>query len=131
MDIRQFRVSLRAKHFERTCRFYGETLALPQIDTWQTPELQGALYHAGTGVIEVVGRAADAPPSARDEAFEYTGPEQKMVVDLIVPSAEAAYKDGHFREQNIPGGLRRDDRGDMIFKTHDPDGVQIVFRSQP
>lgn len=130
MDIRQFRVSLRAKHFERTCRFYGETLALPQIDTWQTRELQGALYQAGTGVIEVVGRAADAPASARDEAFEYTGPEQKLVVDLVVPSAEAAYKDGHFREKNIPGGLRRDDRGDMTFKTHDPDGVQIVFRSQ-
>lgn len=129
MDIQQFRVSLRAKSFERTCRFYGETLALPQLDTWQTDDLRGALYLAGTGVIEVIGRPLDAEPAARDEAFEYTGPEQKMVVNLIVPSAEKAYQDGQFREKNIPGGLRRDDRGDMVFTTHDPDGVKIVFRS--
>ena len=28
MEIRQFRVVVRAKSFERTCRFYGETLSL-------------------------------------------------------------------------------------------------------
>ena len=33
MDIRQFRVVIRAKSFERTCRFYGETLALPRLQT--------------------------------------------------------------------------------------------------
>lgn len=130
MDIRQFRVSLRAKSFERTCRFYGQTLALPQIDSWQVDDLQGALYQAGTGIVEVIGRAAGASPSTRDEAFEYTGPEQKMVLQLAVPSAEKAYEDGLFREKNIPGGLRTDERGDKIFTTHDPDGVQIIFRSK-
>lgn len=130
MDIRQFRVSIRAKHFKRTCEFYGETLALPKIDSWQTDELRGALYQAGTGVIEVIGRVSEASPSTRDEIFEYTGPQQKMVITVIVPSAEKAYQDGQFREKNIPGGLRRDERGDMIFTTHDPDGVQIVFRSK-
>ena len=31
MKIREFRVVLRAKHFDRTCRFYSESLALSQL----------------------------------------------------------------------------------------------------
>lgn len=128
MDIRQFRVSVRAKNFDRTCHFYGEALALPSAGTWERNELRGALYQAGNGLIEVIGRAAGAEPAARDEVFDYQGPQHKMTVTLIVPSAEKAYEDGLFREKNIPGGLRHDEQGDLIFETHDPDGVKIIFR---
>ena len=31
MEIRQFRVVLKARDFDRTCSFYGETLALPPV----------------------------------------------------------------------------------------------------
>lgn len=127
MDIRQFRVTLRAKDFDRTTRFYGETLALSQTDSWEHDDLQGALYPLGPCVVEVIGRAAGARRSGRDETFEYQGPSHKMVLNLVVPDAEQAYRDLLFRDQNIPGGLRRD-RGDLIFETHDPDGVKIVFR---
>lgn len=126
MDIRQFRVTLRAKDFDRTTRFYGETLALSRTDSWEHGDLRGALYPLGPCVIEVIGRTGGRR-SGRDESFEYTGPEQKLVLTLVVPDAEQAYRDLLFRDQNIPGGLRRD-RDDLVFTTHDPDGVQIVFR---
>jgi catechol 2,3-dioxygenase-like lactoylglutathione lyase family enzyme len=126
MEIRQFRVVVRARSFERTCRFYGESLALPRLASWEREDLRGALYAAGPGVVEVVGRTGD-DAGDYDEAFEYQGPEHKLVIALQVPSAEKAYEEILFRDKEIPGGLRRDAEG-LLFETHDPDGVKIYFR---
>lgn len=127
MDIRQFRVVLRAKHFDRTCSFYGETLSLPRLGEWERDGLRGARFEAGTGVVEVIGRAAESP-DRWDEDFDYVGPKQKLTLNLLVPSAEKAYETLLFRDRNIPGGLREDPAGGILFETHDPDGVKILFR---
>ena len=129
MEIRQFRVTIRARNFETTCRFYGETLAWPQLQHWEREDARGALYQAGTGVVEVLGRPRE-PELVRglDEAFDYQGPQHKMTLVVVVPSAEKAYSELIFRDKNIPGGLRRDRDGALLFETHDPDGVRILFR---
>jgi catechol 2,3-dioxygenase-like lactoylglutathione lyase family enzyme len=127
MDIRQFRVVLRARSFERTRRFYAEVLALPELASWQGEGGRGALFEAGTGVVEVLGRAEEGGRD-RDEAFDYQGPRHKLTLTLVVPSAERAYETLHFRDPNLPGGLSEDPEGGLQFATHDPDGVQIVFR---
>jgi catechol 2,3-dioxygenase-like lactoylglutathione lyase family enzyme len=128
MEIRQFRVVVRAKNFESSSRFYGESLALPRVQTWEREDLRGALFQAGAGVIEVLGRAEGAPPSVLDTIFEDQGPDQKMVLSFSVPSAEKAYQELLFRDKNIPGGLRRDGDGSLVFETHDPDGIRILYR---
>lgn len=128
MDIRQLRVVLRTRNFDRTCHFYGETLALPRLESWEGEALRSASFQAGTAVIEVLGRPEGFTPASRDEIFDYQGPAHEMTLTLVVPSAEKAYEDGLFRDKNIPGGLRRDDQGRMIFETHDPDGVKLVFQ---
>jgi hypothetical protein len=130
MDIRQFRVVVRARSFERTCRFYGETLSLPRLQSWDREDSRGALYQAGAAVIEVLGR----PPGTadrereRDESFDYQGPHHKLVILAQVPSAEKVYQELLQRDRNIPGGLRRDADGSLMFETRDPDGVRILFR---
>jgi len=131
MEIRQFRVVVRAKNFERTCRFYGESLSLPRLQSWEGEVSRGAIYQAGTAMVEVLGRpaaAAGASPRGRDEVFEYQGPQQKLTLTFVVPSAEKAYEELLQRDKNIPGGLRHEDDGALIFETHDPDGVKIVYR---
>jgi catechol 2,3-dioxygenase-like lactoylglutathione lyase family enzyme len=127
MEIRQFRVVLKARDFDRTCSFYGETLALPRLQSWDRESGRGALYQVGTAVIEIQGRAHGAD-GGRDEAFDYQGPQHKMVLVVHVPSAEKAYEELIFRNRNIPGGLATDEDGARVFGTHDPDGVKIVFR---
>jgi len=127
MEIRQFRVVVRARDFDRTCRFYGEVLALPRLQSWDRESGRGALYQAGSGAIEVLGRAHGVD-TGRDEAFDYQGPNQKLTVVLQVPSAEKAYEELLFRDRNIPGGLRTDPDGALLFETHDPDGVKLLFR---
>ena len=129
MEIRQFRVVVRAKSFERTSRFYGESLAFPRLQSWDREDERGALFQAGAAVIQVVGRPASAEtPRSYDESYDYQGPHHKMTLALLVPSADAAYKEALFRDKNIPGGLRQDTDGGLIFETHDPDGVKILFK---
>jgi catechol 2,3-dioxygenase-like lactoylglutathione lyase family enzyme len=127
MEIRQFRVVLRAHDFDRTCAFYGETLALPRLQSWDRENGRGALYQAGTGVIEVLGRP-HGDDRGRDERYDYAGPDQKLEILLQVPSAERAYEEILFRYRNIPGGLRTEADGSTVFATSDPDGVHILFR---
>ena len=129
MEIRQFRVVVRAKSFESTCRFYGESLAFPRLQSWDREDERGALFQAGAAVVQVLGRsAAGEDPSRWDETYDYIGPKHKMTLVVVVPSAEKAYEEAHFRDKNIPGGLRRDADGGLIFETHDPEGIKVIFK---
>ena len=128
MQIRQFRVVLKAKNFDRTCNFYGEVLALPRLQSWDDEEGRGALYQAGSGAVEVIGRPRDT--QGYDEEFDYQGPDQKLQLSWIVPSAERAYEELLFRDKNVPGGLRKGADGALAFETHDPDGVRILLREE-
>ncbi len=125
MEIRQFRVALKARRFDQTCRFYTEILGLPRLRSWEGKHGRGALYLAGPGVVEVRGRTRDSESSDRDEAFDYQGPAQKMVITLLVSSAEQAYERLLLNDRNIPGGLVTQPDGTLVFETHDPDGVKI------
>ncbi len=128
MEIEQFRVMVKARDFDRTCRFYGEVLSLPRLRSWDEESGRGALFQAGPGAIEVRGPAVGSGGAEDDEEFRYQGPKHKLGVTLLVPSAEEAYEELIFREKNIPGGLKQLPDGALAFETHDPDGVKIVLR---
>ena len=127
MEIRQFRVALKARRFDDTSRFYNEILGLPRLRSWEGKNGRGAQFQAGPGVVEVRGRSRDRERDEREESFDYQGPEQKMVITLQVPSAEAAYERLLLNDRNIPGGLMTQADGTLAFRTHDPDGIQILL----
>ena len=128
MEIRQFRVVIRASNFERAMKFYSGALALPQIQSWNREDQRGAIFQAGSALLEVIGPPASEDPRMTDERFVGQGPLIKTTLVFDVPSAEAAFRDISFREKNIPGGLQKDDQGRMTFVTHDPDNIRVVFR---
>lgn len=128
MEIEQFRVTLKARDYERSRRFYGETLALPELGSWDRDDLRGTVYQIGPGALEVLGRVPGAPRRPDDPAYEYRGPEHEMVLNLVVPSPEKAYDELIFRDKNVPGGLVQEEDGATVFQTRDPDGVKVVLR---
>jgi catechol 2,3-dioxygenase-like lactoylglutathione lyase family enzyme len=127
MEIRQFRVALKARRFDHTSRFYGEILGLPRVRSWEGKGGRGAQFQAGPGIVEVQGRSRDGEADSRNQAYDYQGPAQKMVVTLLVPSAEGAYERLLLNDRNIPGGLVTRPDGTLAFETHDPDGIKIVL----
>lgn len=131
MDIRQVRVVVRSKNFDRSCRFYEDVLGLPRLDEWEAEGGRGVLYQAGNAAIEVLGRSeaergSNVGSRGWDEIYDYQGPEHKVTLTLVVASAEKAYETLFHRDKNIPGGLLATPQG-RVFKTHDPDGLQIHF----
>jgi len=128
MEIEHFRVVIRTRDFERSNRFYEDTLGFPCVRNWSHRDGRGALFAAGPALIELQGRTEDV--KGRDEDYDYEGPRHKITLALSVPSAEKAYEELRFRDKNIPGGLRTEADGVMVFETHDPDGVRIQFREE-
>jgi len=128
MEIRQSRVVIRTARFEGALKFYGDSLALPRLQSWDREDARGALFLAGSMVLEVVGPPAGEDPRLTDERFEPQGPRSNARLVFLVPSAQQAYDDIFFREKNIPGGLRQDDDGVLMFETHDPDGLRVAFK---
>ncbi len=128
MEIRRFQVLVRAQDFDRSCRFYSEVLALPRLHAWDREDSRGALFQAGSGIIELRGRPHGTESEERDEAYDFQGPERKVEIVLLVGSVERVYEELVVRDKNIPGGLQAEADGSLVFATHDPDGVRIIFR---
>ncbi len=127
MDIGQFRVVLRARDFDRTLQFYGEVLALPRLSSWENEDARAVTFQAGTGAIEVLGQPRAIETASRKDPYDLVPPGQRPLLSFRVPSAERVYEELVFRDRNIPGGLRKEADGTLLFETHDPDGVKLIF----
>ena len=128
MEIRQFRVVIRTAHFERALKFYGDSLALPRLQSWDGEDSRGVLFQAGPAVVEILGPPASQDPRFGDERFESQGPRTRTKLLFLVPSAQQAFDEIFFRDKNIPGGLLKDEDGVLMFETHDPDGIRVAFK---
>ena len=127
MEIRQFRVVLRARDFDahlRLLRRDAGAAAPAELGPRERPRRALPGRHRGDRGPRPRPRRRARPR----RAFDYQGPDQKLEIVLIVASAERAYEEILFRDRNIPGGLRTETDGAIVFATHDPDGVHILFR---
>ena len=91
MEIRQFRVVIRTKNFERALKFYGEALALPQVQSWDREDGRGVAFQAGSAIVEVLGRPSSEDPRLNNERYDPEGPLTKTVLTFDVASAQKAY----------------------------------------
>jgi catechol 2,3-dioxygenase-like lactoylglutathione lyase family enzyme len=118
MDVLSSRVLVRPTDFERSCRFYAETLGLHVYRQWSSGSTRGVVFFLGGGSLELSGSSG-------------TGVSESASLWLQVPDVDAV---GHELEEggvdiielptDKPWGLRE-------MQIRDPDGLSIVIVEVP
>jgi predicted enzyme related to lactoylglutathione lyase len=118
MEVLSSRVLVQPTDFERSFRFYAETLGLHVYREWSSGSTRGVVFFLGGGFLELSG-------SSR------TGTSQSVGVWLQVRDVDAAGRDLEEAGVDIielpkdkPWGLRE-------MQIRDPDGLKIVIVEVP
>jgi predicted enzyme related to lactoylglutathione lyase len=118
MEVLSSRVLLRPTDFERSFRFYAETLGLHVYREWSSGSTRGVVFFLGGGFLELSG-------SSRTGASESVGLWlQVRDVDSVGDEFEVAGVDIIEVPTDKPWGLRE-------MQIRDPDGLRIVIVEVP
>ena len=118
MEVLSSRVLVRPTDFERSFRFYAETLGLHVYREWGSGSTRGVVFFLGGGFFELSG-------SSRAGASESVGLWlQVRDVDAVGDGLEEAGVDIVELPTDKPWGLRE-------MQIRDPDGLIIVIVDVP
>jgi catechol 2,3-dioxygenase-like lactoylglutathione lyase family enzyme len=118
MEVLSSRVLLRPTDFERSFRFYAETLGLHVYREWGSGSTRGVVFFLGGGFLELSG-------------FSPTGTSESVGLWLQVRDLDAVGQELEEAEVDVievptdkPWGLRE-------MQVQDPDGLRIVIVEVP
>jgi predicted enzyme related to lactoylglutathione lyase len=118
IEVLSSRVLVRPTDFERSFRFYAESLGLHVYREWSSGSTRGVVFFLGGGFLELSG-------SSRTEASESVGLWlQVRDVDAVGHELEEAAVDIIEPPTDKPWGLRE-------MQIRDPDGLRIVIVGVP
>jgi catechol 2,3-dioxygenase-like lactoylglutathione lyase family enzyme len=118
MEVLSSRVLLHPVHFERSFRFYAESLGLHVYREWGSGSTRGVVFFLGGGFLELSG-------SSRTGASESIGLWlQVREVDAVGHELEEAEVDIIELPTDKPWGLKE-------MQIRDPDGLRIVIVEVP
>jgi catechol 2,3-dioxygenase-like lactoylglutathione lyase family enzyme len=118
MEVLSSRVLLQPVDFERSLRFYAESLGLHVYREWGSGSARGVVFFLGGGFLELSG-------SSRTETSESVGLWlQVRDVDAVGEELEEAGMDIIELPTDKPWGLRE-------MQLRDPDGLMIVLVEVP
>jgi predicted enzyme related to lactoylglutathione lyase len=118
MEVLSSRVLVRPTDFERSLRFYAESLGLHVYRQWSSGSTRGVVSFLGGGFLELSG-------SSRTEADESVALWlQVRDVDAVGRDLEEAGVDIIELPTDKPWGLRE-------MQIRDPDGMRIVIVEVP
>jgi predicted enzyme related to lactoylglutathione lyase len=118
MEVLSSRVLVRPTDFERSFRFYAESLGLHVYRQWSSGSTRGVVFILGGGFIELSG-------SSRTAASESIGLWlQVRDVDVVGHELQEAGVDIIEIPTDKPWGLRE-------MQIRDPDGLSIVIVEIP
>jgi predicted enzyme related to lactoylglutathione lyase len=118
MEVLSSRVLVHPTDFERSFRFYTESLALHVYRQWSSGSTRGVVFFLGGGFLELSG-------SSRTGASESVALWlQVRDVDTVGQELEEAGVDIIELATNKPWGLRE-------MQIRDPDGLRIVIVEVP
>jgi predicted enzyme related to lactoylglutathione lyase len=118
MEVLSSRVLLHPTDFERSFRFYAQSLGLHVYREWSSGSTRGVVFFLGGGFLELSG-------SSRTEASESVGMWlQVRDVDAVGDELEEAGVEIIELPTDKPWGLRE-------MHIRDPDGLRIVIVEIP
>jgi predicted enzyme related to lactoylglutathione lyase len=118
MEVLSSRVLVRPTDFQRSFRFYAESLGLHVYREWSSGSTRGVVFFLGGGFLELSGSSRTGARESVDlwlqvRDVDVVGRElQEAGVDIIEPSTDK------------PWGLRE-------MKIRDPDGLSIMIVEVP
>jgi predicted enzyme related to lactoylglutathione lyase len=118
MEVLSSRVLLLPTDFERSFRFYAETLGLHVYREWSSGSTKGVVFFLGGGFLELSG---SSPSGASESVGLWL---QVRDVDSVGHELEEAGVDIMEPPTDKPWGLRE-------MQVLDPDGLKIVIVEVP
>jgi predicted enzyme related to lactoylglutathione lyase len=118
MEVLSSRVLVRPTDFERSFRFYAETLGLHIYREWSSGSARGVVFFLGGGFLELSG---SSPTGASESVGLWL---QARDVDGVGEELEEAGVDIIEPPTDKPWGLRE-------MQAQDPDGLRIVIVEVP
>jgi predicted enzyme related to lactoylglutathione lyase len=118
MEVLSSRVLLRPAKFERSFRFYAQTLDLHVYREWGSGSTRGVVFFLGGGFLELSG-TSDAPSSEKVSLWV-----QVRDVDAVGHELDEAGVAIVEPPIDKPWGLRE-------MRVQDPDGVKLVIVEVP
>jgi predicted enzyme related to lactoylglutathione lyase len=118
MEVLSSRVLLHPTDFERSFRFYAETLSLHIYRQWSSASTRGVVFFLGGGFLELSG---SSPTGASESIGLWL---QVRDVDAVGHELQEAGVDIIELPTDKPWGLRE-------MQIRDPDGLRIVIVEVP
>jgi predicted enzyme related to lactoylglutathione lyase len=118
MEVLSSRVLLRPANFERSFRFYAQTLSLHIYREWGSGSTKGVVFFLGGGFLELSG-SSDTPSSEKVSLWL-----QVRDVDAIGREFDEAGVDIVEAPVDKPWGLRE-------MRVQDPDGMNLLIVEVP
>jgi predicted enzyme related to lactoylglutathione lyase len=118
VQVLSSRVLLRPSDFERSIRFYGETLGLHVYREYGAGDSRGVVFFLGGGFLELSGSGGSVGPD-------------KLALWLQVPDLRAAHADLVAAGVDVVEPPARMPWGLDEMRVTDPDGVCLVLVEVP
>jgi predicted enzyme related to lactoylglutathione lyase len=118
MEVLSSRVLLRPANFERSFRFYSETLRLHVYREWGSGSTRGVVFFLGGGFLELSG-SSEAPSSERVSLWLQVRNAEAIRYDLDEAGVDIVES-----PVDKPWGLRE-------MRVQDPDGMEIIIVEVP
>jgi len=122
MEFLQMRMARYTHNYAKMLQFYGNTLGLKQIETWDDPENQGTIFSCvdkvGSIMIEIITLPDEAAPVEKPV---------NLVLSFEVPDVDAWHAELVGRGVPIARALENAAWGERSFGVDDPDGLRVWF----
>ena len=117
------RVVLRVADYRKSFEFYHDILGLKLSTSWQRKDSWGALFSAGTGIVEIIW----FPSGKGLEDCNYTMERRKFSIDFEINDIEILHKRLTDSGVKIIEDIHDVPWGFKLFSISDPDGIVITF----